>query len=174
MIDAMSAVLTVIGIFSLVGTILRAILVFSKDNCLWIDNISIKEFPLSEDFENCEGFYPFFYTLLQDPRYGSRNLIKPENTILRNVKLQENKEINKKPKFKTIHKFKEITPDRPLVIALNREGCFVRYRLKWSVDYGATAYYEFNDNCRNGDNSSYGIKYHFGFVAKIRKILDLR
>lgn len=171
--------LSVIGLLSIIITIIRIIWTFSSGS-EWIDNIRIEEFPLDKDFEDEKGVYPQYYPehpSLVTNEFAQQNLFLPQNTIIRNLVLKEVDETSingDKLKYRKIAAFQEITPHSPLCLVIERREAIPRFMIQWKTVYGGKAQYYFCDNLRNGDNSLCGIQYEFGFWAKVRKILDLK
>ena len=178
--DNINNFLAIIGLISLIITVVRTIWVLTRGK-EWIDNIKIEEYPLTHDFDTEKGYYPQFYPENREEiegEYATQNLFVPQGVLIRNAKikkvvLSENRKGETKYKYKKVYKVKEISPRSPLCLIIERTHCIPRYKIEWKTEYGGKAEYYFGDNMRNGDNSLSGIKYKFGFFAKVRKIIGL-
>lgn len=179
MINDINIVLSIIGFFSILITIIRFVLVL-RNNYEWIDNIKIEEFPSNHTIELGKGIRIQSYTEpnSKNNHNVTQNLITPQNNILRNVRLKKrmsnSPSKNGKYKYKTINTFAEITPYKPLCLILERSEGIPLYMLEWTSEYGCCAQYYFSDNLYDGDNTLFGFNYKFGFWAKVRKILDFK
>ena len=179
--DFINNALAVVGLVSLILTGIRVIWAFCSGGSEWVDNITIQEYPPGTDFEDKEefpGMYPQFYEPMPHSKYACPNLVRPQNTILRNVVLKreiwpEDMDLDKTT-YRKVETFSQVSPDSPLCLTLERAETQPGYVLEWKTQYGGKARYFFYENCRNGDNSLHGVQYSYGPVARIRKILDLK
>lgn len=173
--------LAIIGLLSLLITVVRIIWTFLQGS-EWIDNIRIEEYPLDKDFDTEKGVYPEFYPKhpsAMDNEFATQNLFIPQSTIIRNaiikkVDFYENRKGETDYKYKKVFTVKEISPHTPLCLVIERTEAIPQYMIEWKTEYGGKGEYYFGDNLRNGDNSLTGFRYHFGFIARIRKILNLK
>lgn len=174
-------ILAVIGLLSLITTVIRIIWTFSGGS-EWIANVEIKEYPLNFELEGVEGRYPQYYPCYPDEiristQYATQNMFIPENTIIRKLvlkKLDEKSICKKKLKYRKVHTFKMVTPQNPVCIVIERGDAIAPYLLEWKTEYGGKTKYYFYEELRDGNNNRSGFEYEYGFFAKIRKILDLR
>lgn len=174
-------ILAVIGLLSLITTVIRIIWTFSGGS-EWIANVEIKEYPLDLELEGIGGRYPQYYPCYPDEirtamQYATQNMFIPENTIIRKLvlkKLDEKSIAKKKLKYRKVYTFKMVTPQNPVCIVIERGDAIAPYLLEWKTEYGGKTKYYFYEELRNGNNNRSGFEYEYGFFAKIRKILDLR
>lgn len=178
-------ILAVIGLLSLITTVIRIIWTFSGGS-EWIANVEIKEYPLDLELEGVDGRYPQYYPCYPDEimiamqyamQNATQNMFIPENTIIRKLvlkKLDEKSIAKKKLKYRKVHTFKMVTPQNPVCIVIERGDAIAPYLLEWKTEYGGKTKYYFYEELRNGNNNRSGFEYEYGFFAKIRKILDLR
>ena len=178
--EVINNILAVIGLISLVQAVIRTIWVFTQ-NSEWIDNISIEEYQLDVDLEEDTDYVLDFYPDVPervDNEYATQNLFIPQSTIIKKVVLKKvrliEKENNTLEKYERVHVFHDVSPHNPICLVIERRHSIPEYMLEWKTDYGVTAQYYFGENCRNGINSFSGFRYHVGFWAKIRKVLDLK
>lgn len=172
-------ILAVIGLLSLITTVIRVIWTFSGGS-EWIANVEIKEYPFDLDLDGVDGRYPQYYP--DHPsrittEYVTQNMFIPENTIIRKVvlkKLDERSICKKKLKYKKVHTFKIVTPQSPVCIIIDRGEAIAPYVLEWKTEYGGKTRYYFYEDLRDGNNNRSGFEYEYGFFAKLRKVLDLR
>lgn len=180
--DLIEDILAVIGIISLILTVIRVFWVFFSSGIEWIDNVIITEekYDDSCDYsENGTGVYPTVFNGFDeaDKEFVTATLIKPESTIIKNLKIkkvQENSIMKDKLKYKTVEKIKMVSPQYPLYVITTRTEAISFYIVEWKIDFGAKASYYFYDNLRDGNNNKKGIEYSFNIISKIRKLLDLK
>lgn len=180
--ETIENILAIIGLISLVLTVIRIFWVFFDSGTEWIDNICIIEKPYKEGDEHLEdgsGIYPIYFKDDANglSEYATATMISPQSTIIRNLKIKQivDESIEKgKLKYKTIKTIKTITPQYPLCIVCERREAIPKHYIEWRIDYGGKATYYFYENLRNGNNDRRGIEYTFGFFSKIRKLLDLK
>ena len=104
-------------------------------------------------------------------------LIAPPSTIIRNLKIKRIEDASIESgelKYRTVKTVKTVTPQFPLCIVCERREAIPKYYIEWRIDYGGKASYYFYDNMRDGNNNRKGIEYTFGFISKVRKLLDLK
>ncbi len=173
-------ILAIIGLISLILSVVRVIWVFFNSGTEWIDNINITETPYNDGDEYIEdgiGIYPTYFK--DDEKlteFQTATMITPQSTIIRNLKIKQIVEASietGKLKYKTVKTVKTVTPQFPLCIICERRETIPKYYIEWRIDYGGKATYYFHDNLRDGNNDRKGIEYTFGFFSKIRKLLDL-
>lgn len=180
--DVIEDFLAVIGLISLVLTVVRVIWVFFGAGTEWIDNVNITERPYSEGDEDLDigtGIYPTYFKDDADDPSESRTatMFTPQSTIIRNLKIKRIVDASietGKLKYRTVKTVKTITPQFPLCVVCARGEAIAKYCIEWRIDYGEKASYYFYDNMRDGCNDRVGIEYRAGFLSKIRKLLDLK
>lgn len=175
-------ILAVIGLISLVLTVIRVIWVFFGSGTEWVDNVCITEKPYNEGdeyIENGSGVYPTYFKENAEEltEYATATMIAPRSTIIRNLKIKrivDSSIESGKLKYQTVETVKTVTPQFPLCIVCERREAIAKYYIEWRIDYGGKASYYFYDNMRDGNNDRRGLEYTFGFFSKIRKLLDLK
>lgn len=180
--ETIENILAIIGLISLVLTIIRVIWVFFGTGTEWIDNVNITEKPYNENDEylgDGTGVYPTYFKDDGDglSEYATATLIAPQSTIIRNLKIKQivDESFEKgKLKYKTVKTIKMVTPQFPLCIVCERRETIPKFYIEWRIDYGGKAKYYFYENLRDGNNDRKGLEYTFGFFSKIRKLLDLK
>ena len=180
--DVIEDFLAVIGLISLVLTVVRVIWVFFGAGTEWIDNVNITERPYNEDDEDLDsgsGIYPTYFKNDRDEpsEFLTATMFTPQSTIIRNLKIKRIDDASietGKLKYRTVKTVKTITPQFPLCVVCARGEAIAKYCIEWRIDYGEKASYYFYDNMRNGNNDRMGIEYRAGFLSKIRKLLDLK
>ncbi len=180
--EVIENILAIIGLISLVLTIIRVIWVFFGSGTEWIDNVNIIEKPYNEEEEYLEdgsGIYPTYFKDDADglSEYATATLIAPQSTIIRNLKIKRIDDASIESgelKYRTVKTIKTVTPQFPLCIICERRESIPKYYIEWRIDYGGKASYYFYDNMRDGNNDRKGLEYTFGFFSKIRKLLDLK
>lgn len=179
--EVIEDILAVVGLVSLILTVIRVIWAFFSGGSEWVDNITIQEYPPDTNFEDKDrfaGMYPQFYEPMPKSKFAWPNLIRPQSTILRNVVLKRAilpKDFDgTNETYRKVMTFRQVSPDSPLCLILERSELLPGYMLEWKTQYGGKARYYFYENRRNGDNSLHGVQYSYGPVARIRKILDLK
>ena len=172
-------VLSFVGIIGIIAALIRIVWVLFVSNTEWASNISIREIKDDEDAETAENgdcIFPVEYHA-GDEMYMTRIMFRPRDSIVRKMKLSRivyadsdfRKGILVKEKV-----FKNITPQKPLIIGVEMAEIFPQYSLSWSGDYGVKARYYFCINGRDGNYRLSGMTYTIGFWAKARKILGLK
>lgn len=179
--ESINNMLAVVGLISLVLGAVRTVWAFCRGGSEWADNIVIQEFSPDTDFEDpaqFPGMCPQFYESVPREKFASATLVRPQNTVLYHVVLKRvliPKNFNgKRFQYREVRTFACVSPNAPLCLILERGEVLPSYVLEWRTFYGGRARYYFWENGRNGDNSLYGVQYSYGFVARIRKILDLK
>lgn len=180
--ETIEKILAVIGLISLVLTVIRVFWIFFGSGTEWIDNVTITEKPYNEndEFTDAEpGIYPTYFKedAGQVTEYATATTIAPQSTIIRNLKIKRVVDASiptDKLKYRTVKTIKTITPQFPLCIVCERREAIAKYYIEWRIDYGGKAFYYFHENMRDGNNNRIGIEYTFGFFSKIRKLLDLK
>lgn len=174
----LDTILIIIGFLGLIIAIFRFIYIL-RNSYEWGDNVKIDEFPAKQKLDLGKGIQIQYYIepKSQNNTAVTKNLITPQNNILKNVVLKKREYTTtppKKHKYKTIQIFTEITPSTPLCLVLQRPEGIPLYMLEWTCEYGGHAQYYFYENTYNGDNNIIGIKYKFGILAKIRKFFEIK
>lgn len=176
-IVTMEQILTVVGIISVVVGFIRIIWSFTS-NYEWIDDINI--ITLENEWEiyaDSEGNVLSPTVCYLSESFGNVIMFKPKNTIIKKMYLFSEHYDEKKKKYikdKTIDIFRNISPNCPLCIRLDIPECFPIYAIAWKGIYGAKTKYEFSYNGRDGNYNLSGIIYHYGVIAKIRKVIGLK
>ena len=180
--ETIENILAVIGLVSLCFTVIRVIWVFFGSGIEWIDNVEIVETPYDPDAEYLDlgtGIYPTYYKDEEKELspFVTATTITPQSAIIKKLKIKRIVEssINcSRLKYKTIKIIKNISPQFPLCVVVERGEAIAKYVIEWRIEYGAKATYYFYMNMRDGNNNRKGIEYSFGFFSKIRKLLDLK
>lgn len=179
MMDTINDILAVIGLLSLLITTIRFIWVmFSGSE--WIDNILIRECPLSDDLEEKNHWFCQYYpnsAFDSVGEFATKNYFVPQNTIIKKVILKrvvDESISDGKLKYKKVHVFYSISPNEPICLIVERREAIAQYMIEWRTEYGGKAQYYFYSNLRDGNNNATGFKYKFGIVSKLRKIINLK
>lgn len=180
-IDVIEDILAVIGLVSLILTLVRIIWAFFDSGTEWVDNVTITEKPYVEEEEYLEsgtGIYPTYFKGEKNvSEFATATTFSPQSTIIRNLKIKKvtPESIEEGDlKYRTVKIIKTVTPQNPLCMVLERGEAIAPYMLEWRIDYGAKATYYFYENMRDGYNDRKGIEYTFNLISKIRKLLDLK
>lgn len=177
--EIINYILSIIGIISLIVTLVRIIWTFSG-NTEWLDNIKIEEHPMKYSVEGNKGLYPQYYPCSPDEfqsEPAAQTLFIPQNSIIKKVALKQivlSSVYEGKEKYKTVHVFKDVTPLTPICLVAERRQAIPEYLLEWKTEYGAHAVYYFYDDLYSSRNNQKGFEYTFGFWAKVRKVLGLK
>lgn len=178
-------VLTVIGAISLLIGVVRLIWCFFASSVEWIENVDIKVYDYDPEQSYEENFafsnqaiYPIIYKDLNEvcPAEPTVNYFVPKGVIIKKIvikKLDENTVESGKEKYKKIKTIKQITPLTPLCMIVDRREAIPEYLIEWKTLYGGKTQYYFHSNMRDARYNKTGIKYSFGFWAKIRKFIGL-
>ncbi len=180
--EVIEDILAVIGLASLILTVVRVIWVFFDSGTEWIDNVTITEKPYKEEDEYLEsgtGIYPTYFKDGGEEvsEFATATTFSPQSTIIRNLKI---KKVTKESiedgdlKYRTVKTIKTVTPQFPLCMVVERGEAIAPYMIEWRIDYGGKATYYFYENMRDGNNDRKGIEYTFSLISKIRKLLDLK
>lgn len=183
--EAVESVLTVVGAISIVIGIIRFFWVITTSGTEWIDNICIEEMPWSEDLDIDEHFasqgkaiYPTVYKSEEDTNAYCFAVyyIIPQNAIIRNLKIKHidyDSIPTDKLIYRTVRTVKQITPENPLCMIIDRGEAIAQYKIEWKTQYGGKAEYYFYENMRDSAYDKVGIQYSFGVWSKIRKYFGL-
>lgn len=160
---------TFVGIISTVFTIVRFF-----HNCKqkeWSDNVEINDYDSNYDIE-CNEKSPIYSKVWDEKSpYAGVIVFKPTNCIIPKLEILQLNPENEKP-LKTIERFKNISPETPICIKVERAECIPKYRLRWYSDYGEYYDYDLTENRRNGINNIVGVVYKKNIFTTIRKIFE--
>lgn len=138
----------------------------------YLENVEIISHPTEEELNKCKVYqeYPNIENAIE------RTLFYPISCKVKVLKLYEVRISNrgkiKKEKF--VRKFKNIEPYRGILFNVTR-GCAVTvYMLEWKIDYGYKASVTLDANGFNGNENEKTIKYTYGIISKIRKLLMIK
>ena len=181
-LETIEAILAVIGLVSLGITVLRVLWTFFSSGIEWLDNVTITEesYQADNDYEEPgTGIYPTVFKddNIKRSEFLTATIISPQRTIIRNLKIKklDIRSIEKnKCKYKTVKTVKQVTPQFPLCMIVERGEAIAPYIIEWRIDYGGKATYCFYENMRDSNNDRKGIEYKYGVIAKVRKLLDLK
>ena len=182
--ETIETILSIIGAVSLVLGVIRFIWVFFSSGTEWIDNLSIKVEPWEEGFDaeeyfafNGKDIYPSVYADMENVTGElTVNYFIPQNTIIRKLKIKRISTedfVAGRGKYKTVQIIREVTPEVPLCMVVDRPGLFARYMIEWKTQYGGKARYYLHSNLRSSAYNKSGIQYSFGVWARIRKYFGL-
>lgn len=136
----------------------------------WNDNISIKDYGADYDLEKTEKS-PIYSKIWDDESSFSKIIVfKPVNCIIPKFKVMQVNPLNLKRK--TIEAFKDISPETPFCIKVERAETIPSYCLRWYSDYGEYYDYEITENGRNGINTIEGVIYNKNIITRIRRLLE--
>lgn len=178
-------VLTVLGAISLLIGVIRLIWCFFASSVEWIENIDFKVYDYDPEQSYEENFafsnqaiYPIVYRDLSEncPAEPTVNYFVPKGAIIKKMvikKLDESTIESGKQRYKKVKTIKQITPLTPLCMIVDRREVIPEYLLEWKTLYGGKTQYYFYSNMRDTRYDKTGIKYSFGFWAKIRKFIGL-
>lgn len=178
------------GLFGVIVVIIRIIWTFFTVKTVWVDNVKINEYELSDPnkLESKDGplkgksvqYYPE-YGVDEIPPYATYTVFEPEGIIIKKLKFKElmNEDLDNnthdwKSKYKLKKEFKRIPPNRPICFIIERSEGLPSYKIEWKGDYGVKMTYDFGSNGRNGDNTSIGMECSYNPLTYLRKFLGLR
>lgn len=161
----------ILRITGLGSIIIILINLFIKD-FEYIDNVKIIANPTENELNECKIYeeYPSEENAIE------RTLFMPLSCKVKSLKLREVK-IAKNGKIKNgkrIKKFKRLEPYHGVLFNVTR-GCAVPiYLLEWKIEYGYKGKSVLYANGFNGNENELIIKYSYGVISKIRKILMIK
>ena len=161
----------ILRITGLASIIIVLINLFIKE-CEYIDNVKIIANPSENELNECK----YYEEYCEGENLQENILFMPLSCDVKVLKLYSVK-INKKGKLKKdklVKKFKNIEPYHGVLFNIIR-GCAVpTYVLEWKIDYGYKGEEELYSNGFNGNENEMIIKYSYGIISKIRRILMLK
>lgn len=177
-VEYLELVLSIVGLVSLIITIVRVLWVFCFSNIEWVSNYSIIElfnYDCEDRLPSGEIIDPEVI-ILNESEHMETFLVRPNDTIIKRlkiIKLDYDKDYKKTKKtiYKTI---KNISPYHPLVVKTTIPEIFPRYGLRWTSDYGIKVEFIFYNNGKDGIIDSFGSVYKYGIWQKIRRIIGLK
>ena len=161
----------ILRITGLAFTIIILINLFIKE-CEYIDNVKIIANPTEDELNECKIYEEY----ISEEKSIERTLFIPLSCNIKSLKIRKVKITNngKVKKGKVIKEFKRLEPYHGVLFNTIR-GCTIpSYLLEWKIEYG---YKGESILCTNGFNSNENeniIKYNYGLISKIRKILLIK
>jgi len=179
-LEIIDDILSIIGIISLMITVVRIMWWLLSTDYEWYGDVIIKEEMYEVDYSRVldEEMYSNYYRDMEEKNEQmSKFLIIPQNTIIRKLVIKKTsiESIRRgEHKFSEIKVYKFITPETPMCLVIPKHNAEPLYMVEWSIDYGAKACYYFCDNMGYGKKQLDGICYKKNFIYKLRKILELK
>ncbi len=167
-LEVIDWILRITGLSSIIIILIN---LFFKDS-EYLDNVKIIVNPTEEELNKCKDY----------DEYGNKEE-SHENTLfiplscnvkvlkLYSLKLTEDGVLKKDLLIK---KFKNLEPYHGVVFNIMRTCAASSYLLEWKVDYGYKGEELLSYNGFNGNDNVEIIKYNYGIISKIRKILMLK
>ena len=182
--EVIEKILSIIGFISVVWFFIKLIKSIFSSSQEWHSDIIIKleDYNSDIDYEEYfafsnEAIYPEVYKDDNcNPEYMVVTYFIPQGRILYDVrikKISEESIVNGTFEYKTIKKISKINPQNPLCIIVEYAHSIAQYVVEWKTQYGAKAYYYFNENRRDGRYGQPGMEYHYNLFSKIRRLLDI-
>lgn len=167
-LEVIDWILRITGLGSIIIIIIN---LFIKDY-EYMENVEMISHPTEEELNKCKVYqeYPNIENAIE------KTLFYPINCKVKVLKLYEVKITNrgKIKKGKLVNKFKNIEPYRGILFNVTR-GCAVPVdMLEWKIDYGYKASVPLDANGFNGNENERTIKYTYGIISKIRKLLMIK
>ena len=172
-------ILSIVGLVSLVTVVIRVFWMLFSTNTEWASDVcisEIKDLKMSEIDREGNCVFPEEYCT-EESQYTTRLMFRPYGSIIKKMTLSQIEYKNDNfTRFKRINVkvFRNITPQRPLIVSTDMAETFPRYVLSWKGDYGIKAAYYFCMNARDRNYQSSGMTYTINLWTKIRKILGLK
>ena len=161
----------ILRITGLGSIIIILINLFIKD-FEYIDNVKIIANPTENELNECKSYEEYS----SEENAIERTLFMPLSCKVRSLKLREVK-IGKNGKIKNgkeIMKFKRLEPYHGVLFNVIRGCAIPKYLLEWEIEYGYKGKSVLYANGFNGNENELIIKYNYGIISKIRKILMLK
>lgn len=161
----------ILRITGLGSMIIIAINIFIKEY-EYLENVEIISNPTNKELNNCKVYSEF----LNEEKTIERTLIIPISCRIKTLKLFEVKLSNKGKvkKGKLVKRFKNIEPYNGILLNVSRGCAAPQYMIEWKIDYGYKANVILYCNAFNGNENEKVIKYNYGLISKIRKILMIK
>ena len=138
----------------------------------YINNVKIISNPTKEELNRCKAYEEYN----AEEKNHENTLFIPLSCNVKVLKLYSVKISNKGmlKKGKLVKKYKNLEPYDGVLFNITR-GCAVpNYLIEWKIDYGYKARELLDSNGFNGNNNEEIIKYNYGIISKIRKILMIK
>ena len=144
---------------------------FIKD-CEYINNVKIIANPTEDELNKCKTYEEYG----EEEKSHENTLFIPLSCNVKVLKLYSLKltEDGKLKKDVLIKKYKNLEPYHGVVFNIMRTCAAPNYLLEWKMDYGYKGKEELSYNGFNGNDNEEIIKYSYGIISKIRKILMLK
>ena len=138
----------------------------------YIDNVKIIANPTEEELNKCKNYEEYS----EEEKSYENTLFLPLSCNVKVLKLYSLKltEEGKLKKEALIKKYKNLEPYYGVIFNAMRTCAAPRYLLEWKIDYGYKGKEIVQYNGFNGNDDKEIVKYHYGFISKIRKILMIK
>lgn len=161
-------ILRITGLGSIVVILIN---LFIRD-CEYLDNVKIIANPSENELNECK----YYEEYCEEENVYENTLFMPLSCNVKILKLYSLKltENGKLKKDKLVKKFKKLEPYHGVLFNVTRSCGAPNYLLEWKIDYGYKGKEELYCNGFNGNENEMIIKYNYGVISKIRKILMLK
>lgn len=137
----------------------------------WKDNVAIYNYDNDYDVEANEMSPIYSKVWDEQSPYAGIIVFKPSNCIITKLEIiLLNLETQKAERV--IETFKNVSPDTPVCLKIERAEALPQYRLRWYSDYGEYYDYNLEENRRTGINDITGVIYKNNFITTIRKLFE--
>ena len=161
-------ILRITGLASIVVILVN---LFIRD-CEYIDNVKIIANPSEKELNECK----YYEEYCEEENSYENTLFMPLSCNVKVLKLYSLKltEKGKLKKDRLVKEFKRLEPYHGVLFNITRSCGAPTYLLEWKIDYGYKGKEELYSNGFNGNENEMIIKYNYGVISKIRKILMLK
>ncbi len=158
----------ILRITGLVSIIIISINLFIKEY-EYIDNVKIIANPTENELNECKIYEEY----ISEEKSVEKTLFIPLSCDIKSLKVRKVKIVNngKIKKGKVIKKFKRLEPYHGVLFNVTRGCAAPSYLLEWKIEYGYKGELILCANGFNGNENENIIKYNYGLISKIRKIL---
>ena len=167
-LEVIDWILRITGLASIVIILIN---LFIKD-CEYLSNVKIIANPTEDELNECKSYEEY----CEEENICENTLFIPLSCNVKVLKLYSVKisEKGKIKKDKLVKKFKNLEPYHGVLFNIIRGCAAPTYLLEWKIDYGYKGKEELYSNGFNGNEDEVVIKYNYGIISKIRKILMLK
>lgn len=138
----------------------------------YLTNVKIIANPNESELNECKCYEEY----REEENIYENTLFMPLSCNVKVLKLYSVKisEKGKLKKDKLVKKFKNLEPYHGVLFNIIRGCASPTYLLEWKIDYGYKGKEELYSNGFNGNENEMIIKYSYGIISKIRKILLIK
>ncbi|AMJ39779.1 hypothetical protein [Anaerotignum propionicum] len=168
-IQAMDYINNLLAVWGLISIII-CVIGFFNNTFEESSHIIIKDNPSEEDINKLT----YYTEYNQEAPEEDRTLLMSVSQSAKNIRIY-NFNIDK-GKWNRASSLicKNLSPNQGIIFNINRPEGLPMYKIKWSIDYGATSEYIFSYNGFSGVHSKEYCTYYYSGYSKIRKILNIK